>query len=298
MPADERSSATARQRRTVATSPAGTRAGARAAGPVLAVALVLVAAGSSAGRCEEPPPITLAQASTATPRIAVAPSLAGKPASSVPLRIDVGPPDALPRHSFVRLRGLHPSISPSVGYSIAPGAWAVPLFGLSELKLNIPAGVSGTSQLSVSLVKEDGTPLAEAKTTLQVAAPAKAEAAPPPPQPPAPTPAVRPERGRAADVPVLTPEDRQRAEALTKRGEGEMQSGNIVFARQFFLRSAQMGLPRAALLLAATYDPRELQRMRARGVQPDVAEARKWYERALELGAPEAKERLANLGGG
>jgi TPR repeat protein len=77
-----------------------------------------------------------------------------------------------------------------------------------------------------------------------------------------------------------------------------MQSGNIVFARQFFLRSAQMGLPRAALLLAATYDPRELQRMRARGVQPDVAEARKWYERALELGAPEAKERLANLGGG
>jgi hypothetical protein len=33
-------------------------------------------------------------------------------------------------------------------------------------------------------------------------------------------------------------------------------------------------------------------------VLPVVAVARNWYERALELGAPEAKERLANLGGG
>jgi hypothetical protein len=273
--------------------------GARGAGAALAAALMLVAAGSSAGRCEEPPVMMLAQASAGAPKIAVAPSVAARPASNMPLRIDVGPADALPRHSFVQLRGLHPSIAPSVGYSIAPGAWAVPLFGLSELKLNIPAGVSGNSELSVSLMKEDGTPLAEAKTTLEIAAPVKAAAPPPSPQPPAPTPAVRPERNRAAaDIPVLTPEDRQRAEALTKRGEGEMQSGNIVFARQFFLRSAQMGLPRAALLLAATYDPRELQRMRARGVLPDVDEARKWYERALELGAPEAKERLANLGGG
>jgi hypothetical protein len=263
-------------------------------GAVLAATLALLTAGSTSARCE-PPQIMMAQASTATPRIGVPAKVSASPASSVPLRIDVGSPDALPRHSFVQLRGLHPSIAPSVGYSIAPGAWAVPLFGLSELKLNIPAGVTGTSELSISLLKEDGTSLAEATTRLEIV-PAKAAAAP---SPPSPTPAVRPERKpAAADIPVMTPEDRQRAEALTKRGEDEIQSGNIVFARQFFLRSAQMGLARAALLLAATYDPRELQRMRARGVLPDVAEARKWYERALELGAPEAKERLANLGGG
>ena len=34
------------------------------------------------------------------------------------------------------------------------------------------------------------------------------------------------------------------------------------------------------------------------GVQPNLGEARKWYERARELGAPEAEERLARLGGG
>jgi len=32
-------------------------------------------------------------------------------------------------------------------------------------------------------------------------------------------------------------------------------------------------------------------------MQPNVAEARRWYERARELGAPEAEGRLAGLGG-
>ena len=69
-------------------------------------------------------------------------------------------------------------------------------------------------------------------------------------------------------------------------------------ARQFLLRAAQAGLARGALLLAATYDPRELARWRVQGVQPNLDEARKWYERARELGAPEAEERLARLGAG
>ena len=52
------------------------------------------------------------------------------------------------------------------------------------------------------------------------------------------------------------------------------------------------------MLLAATYDPRELARAGVQGLLPNVEEARKWYERARELGAPEAEERLARLGGG
>ncbi len=50
-------------------------------------------------------------------------------------------------------------------------------------------------------------------------------------------------------------------------------------------------------MLAATYDPRELARMRAVSVQPNMAEARKWYTRAVELGAPDAAHKLATLGG-
>ena len=68
-------------------------------------------------------------------------------------------------------------------------------------------------------------------------------------------------------------------------------------ARQYFQRAAEAGLAAGALRLAATYDPAELSRIQAQGVVPDRAEARKWYERARELGAPEAEERLARLGG-
>ena len=82
--------------------------------------------------------------------------------------IQVGPPDALPPNSFVRLRGLPPSISLTEGHAIGPGSWAIPLFGLSALKANIPAGVSGRSEIVISLIAVDGTLLAEATTALVV----------------------------------------------------------------------------------------------------------------------------------
>ena len=108
------------------------------------------------------------------------------------------------------------------------------------------------------------------------------------------TPAPPPPRAQA---PALTPADRETAEKLVARGERDLEQGNIAQARQFFLRAAQTGLARGALMLAATYDPRELARMRAVSVQPNIAEARKWYMRAVELGAPDAAHKLATLGG-
>ena len=60
---------------------------------------------------------------------------------------------------------------------------------------------------------------------------------------------------------------------------------------------SEAGLAAGALKMAATYDPTELARLEAVAVNPDRNEARKWYERARELGAREAEERLARLGG-
>jgi hypothetical protein len=40
-----------------------------------------------------------------------------------------------------------------------------------------------------------------------------------------------------------------------------------------------------------------LARWGVQGVQPNLTEARRWYERARQLGAPEAAARLAGLGG-
>ena len=100
-----------------------------------------------------------------------------------------------------------------------------------------------------------------------------------------------------ARIPTLSAKERERAEQMVARGLRDLADGNVAQARLFFLNAAKAGLPRGALLLAASYDPRELSRPSILGVQPNIALARQWYERARELGAPEAAEQLAGLAG-
>ncbi len=248
-------------------------------------------------RCEGSAlPIRLAQtnpADSARISLAVAPTLSARPASQAPLRIGVVPADTLPKNTFVRVRGLPPAVSLSEGYATAPGAWSVPLRALSSLQMIVPVGVAGRAELSISLVGEDGTLLANTRATLVVEAPRQAAHAPE--SKAASQPTLPPVRPRA---PILSPADREAADRFVARGEQEIANGQVAIARQFFLRAAQAGLARGALLLAATYDPRELAHWGVQGVLPNLQEARKWYERARELGAPEAAERLARLGAG
>jgi hypothetical protein len=231
-------------------------------------------------------------AGTESVQITVAPIIAAGPASQAPLPIRISAPDALPRNSSLRVRGLPPTVSLSEGYVTAPGAWSVPIHALPTLQMIVPTGVAGRAELSISLVTEDGALLAQARTVLVVQ---------PPPQPPPKEVSAEPPKAQALPVPrapILSPADREAAERLIARGEREIEQGQIAVARNFFLRAAQLGLARGAMLMAGTYDPRELARWGVQGTQPNLGEARKWYERARELGAPEAEERLARLGGG
>jgi hypothetical protein len=232
------------------------------------------------------------------PRIIVAPTIVAEPASQASLVIQVGPPDALPSNSFVRLRGFPASISLTEGHAIAPGAWAIPLFGLSSLKAIVPAGVSGRNEISITLVGVDGTTLAESRTALVIAAPPPPErAAPePPPRPVAPVLAPPVVLKKTPPPRELPTEDLARAERMLTQGVKHWEQGNISAARMFFQRAAEAGLAAGALRMGGTYDPAELVRLNAlAGVSPDRNEARKWYERARDLGAQEAEDRLARL---
>jgi hypothetical protein len=103
--------------------------------------------------------------------------------------------------------------------------------------------------------------------------------------------------GHVHPPPALTPQDRQRALDFLKKGEEMFAAGNVGAARLFYERAADAGLAEGALALAATFDPDELARRQVLGgVQPDRAAARRWYGRALELGASEAENRLDRLG--
>lgn len=247
------------------------------------------------------------------PRINIGKVVLVEPASETPMPIQVGPLEAIPRNSFVRIRGLPFAAVLSDGHSIAPGAWAIPLTVLPNLRISLPVGVVGKSEVTIALVQIDGTVLAEAQSSLVIAAasmiapdqqvpprersvasvgapPTPLEASPPP-VPRQPMPAAT-----ASDEPRPLTEDQQRALAFIERGRAQAQRGDIAAARLFYRRAADAGLAQGALALAATYDPEELARMRVAGVQPDLAEARRWYEKARELGAREADERLRRLG--
>jgi TPR repeat protein len=82
---------------------------------------------------------------------------------------------------------------------------------------------------------------------------------------------------------------------LCKRGEELLAVGDIAAARLPLRRAAEAGDARSALMLARTYDPALLEKLGAYGLAPDVALARLWYQRANELGAAEASERLQML---
>ena len=152
-----------------------------------------------------------------------------------------------------------------------------------------------------------------AATTAPVASPPAAAAPPartepqapvvaslPPPVAPA-RPAVQPPPPPAAAAPApkappaITPADRERAEQLVQRGDGFWKQGNFAAARQFFRRAADMGLAAGALRMGATYDPVELRGLNVVGLNSDAKEAAQWYERARELGAPEAGARLSRF---
>ena len=87
-------------------------------------------------------------------------------------------------------------------------------------------------------------------------------------------------------MPPLPPEERERALGMHAKGQELLERGQVYAARKLFERAAEIGLAQSAVALAATYDPDELAKMRVMGLSPDAAAARKWYEKARELGAP------------
>jgi hypothetical protein len=73
--------------------------------------------------------------------------------------------------------------------------------------------------------------------------------------------------------------------------------GDITAARLAFRRAAESGDAQAALALGGTFDPVVLKALGAVGVAADPARARAWYQKAAELGSPDAPQRLNELPG-
>jgi len=248
--------------------------------------------------------------SSARPTITVAPTVNVEASGQTRLVIAVGPPEAVPPRSFIRLRGLPPMAALSEAYAIAPGAWAVALNALPNLMIMVPVGFSGRSEFLITLVGRDGSVLAEAKSELAVA-PRQAETAAKAPvpapaasilragPPPEASPSAVEAREPAPSAPtgqVMSAAEQQRVQRAMKKGDEELDAGNVAAARLLYEFAADAGLAQAAMALAATFDADELAKLGVRGVAPNPKEARRWYERARQLGAADAAQRITRLG--
>ena len=244
--------------------------------------------------------------SSVHPTITVASAVSAEATRQTPLAITVGPAEAVPPRSFIRLHGLPPMAAVSDGYSIAAGAWAVALDALPDLKIILPAGASGRSVIVITLVTIDGTVLAEAKSLLTVTAPRQQQTQGDAPATPSAASVLHSDTriqisplSRSPASPsgnTTAPPDWERAQRLMQKGDQELENGNVSTARLFYEYAADAGFAQAAMALAATFDESELAKLKVRGIAPDAKEARRWYERARQLGAAEAEQRMRRLG--
>lgn len=265
----------------------------------LTVCLLLLGAGCFASA------LPVAAQSGATPTIEVPAEINAAAAVMTPLRIKVSGGRA-PSQAMLMVRGVPAGVTLYQGRSFSPGVWTVPLASLGALEIGAATGSTGKSALTFELTTLDGQVLANAKSTLIISA-AATEAAKDDARgtlaltagPLAGKGGVTEAAGQEPSSPAapsmkLTPED---ARKIMEKGDESMQYGKITAARLLYHAAAEKGWAPAALALGATYDSRELQRSKViGGVQPDLALAKKWYEKALELGSPEAERRLSQLG--
>jgi len=159
-----------------------------------------------------------------------------------------------------------------------------------------PAQQAAAVELAAS--ETDAAPqpdAAQRKGTAEVNSNLPIQAAPPADNPPAGVSATSEAIRSEAPHVVVRQLDIEQIALLRKRGEELLAAGNIAAARLPLRRAAEARDARSALLLARTYDPILLGKLGAHGLAPDVALARLWYQRANELGAAEASERLHML---
>ena len=82
---------------------------------------------------------------------------------------------------------------------------------------------------------------------------------------------------------------------FVRRAQDLLATGDLQAARLLLLRAAQAHDARAALLLAKSFDPIVSKQSGMADAEPDLAQARNWYQKAEQWGASEARRELDAL---
>ncbi len=183
----------------------------------------------------------------------------------------------------VTLSGLAADTRLSAGQPSGTTAWRVGAADLDGLMIQPPEAFVGAMDVTVQLQLADDRAADSQVVHFAWLGPAEASPAPPP----------------AAELPpqqsghlVLESEE---IATLVKRGKELLENGDLASARLLLRRAAEAGSASGALALGATFDPFVIRKLGAVGAQPDPTRARKWYQKAADLGSPVASQQLGKL---
>jgi hypothetical protein len=107
--------------------------------------------------------------------------------------------------------------------------------------------------------------------------------------------ATEPDRAIPKPAASLARQPSSRAKDLLARGQEAEQLGDVSGARRFYASAVQLGSATAARNLGRLYDPVFLRRAALGGIDPDLGQARHWYELSIAMGDPDAAPLLEAL---
>ena len=170
------------------------------------------------------------------------------------------------------ISGLASGSAVSIGTPAGPNGWRLPVRDLNQAAITPPRGFVGTMDLVIELRLANDAVIDRKDVLLEWSHNSTVAIAPFPP-------------------PLL---EAPEIKLMVKSGLKYMANGQIGAARLMFQSAAEAGEAAAAFALAETYDPIVLEKLGVKGgITPDVALARRWYEKAKELGSSAAPERIA-----
>jgi hypothetical protein len=172
----------------------------------------------------------------------------------------------------VVLEGLAPGSTVTAGRSSGANTWRIPVSDLGNALVRPPRGYAGAMDVAVELRLADDRAVERKLLRLEWSA--------------------APVQAKGFRIRQL---DQKEVADLMKRGEAFIAVGDLAAARLVLQRAAEGGDSQATMTLAGTYDPIVLEKLGIQGFVSDIALARTWYERAKELGSPEALRRLEML---
>lgn len=224
------------------------------------------------------------------PRVDVA-DASGALNNPIPLEIAAVPADPdIPL--ALKITGLPNDAYLTKGREVADGEWLLKPTEIQGVKLVVQNAQSSQIDLNVAAVEEKTGAQAAPPREMTVALDLTNVTVQPASAPPEVQSNSQP---LPQAIPVPQEADNTEAKTLLGKGEALMKTGDLVTARQFFIKAHGLGLAEGAYGAGQTYDPAVYTAMNVRGLEPDAAKAKEWYDKAAAAGYADARKALEKL---